>query len=401
MEKVYIVAAKRSPIGSFLGTLSKVSPARLAEKTITGLLNTIDFDPVYFDEVILGNVLSAGHGQGIARQAALKAGIPESVPAYSINMLCGSGMKSVMTAYSQIRAGEGEIFLVGGVESMSQAPFVFPADIRSGRKMGEMNLKDTMVTDGLWDPFNNCPMGMTAENIAEKHGISQEEQDIFAYESHKKTQQAFAAERFDEEITPVKVKIKREIVSFAKDEYPNGSTTLEKLALLRPAFKEDGTVTAGNASGINDGAAFLIVASAKKAKEYNLPLLAEITAVAGSGINPAFMGLGPVAAAAKALEKASLTLKEIDLIELNEAFAAQAIGVLREWGEEHGVEEGFFKDRLNVNGGAIALGHPIGASGARILVTLVHEMIKRRSSAGLASLCIGGGMGSAVIIKCV
>ncbi|MGL6104895.1 acetyl-CoA C-acetyltransferase [Romboutsia sp.] len=401
MSKVYIIDAKRSPIGSFLGTLSTVSPSELAGQVIKKTLEDNNIDGKNIDEVILGNVLPAGQGQGIARQASIYANIPHEVPAYTINIICGSGMKSVMTAYSQIKSEMADLIVAGGVEVMSQVPYITDANIRTGSKMGGMNLKDSLIVDGLTDSFNNYHMGITAENIADKHNISREEQDQFAIKSQQKAIKALDEDRFRDEIVPIEVKNRKSTMIFDKDEYPNRNTTLEKLSSLRAAFKKDGSVTAGNASGINDGASIIIVASEKAVKEYNLKPIAEIISLGQGGVDPSIMGLGPVPAIKSALDRVNMNLEEIDLVELNEAFAVQSLGVMKELKENHNLSNDWFEDRTNVNGGAIALGHPLGASGARIITTLLHEMKKRKSNYGLASLCIGGGMGTCVIVKSV
>ncbi len=398
-KKVFIIAAKRTPIGKFMGSLANIPPGELGALVIKNILEETGIQPEEIDEVIGGNVLSAGQKQGVIRQAAVKAGIPPEVPAYSINMVCGSGMKAVMNAYADIKAGEADLVIAGGTENMSKAGFVLSGDLRSGFKMGNMQAIDHMVNDGLTDAFNDYHMGITAENIAEKYHISREDQDRFAYNSQQKAIKAVDSGAFNEEIVPVPVVIKKETVTFDKDEFPNRNSTPEKMAALRPAFKKDGTVTAGNASGVNDGASFVLLASEEKAKELGLKPLAEIVAVGQGGVDPAFMGLGPVPAIRKALQKAGLKLSDMEMIELNEAFAAQSLGVIQNLTEEHGISREWIDERTNMNGGAIALGHPIGASGNRILVTLVHELIAQHKKYGLASLCIGGGMGTAIIIK--
>ena len=399
MSKVYIVEAKRSALGKFLGTLSTLSPAELAGQVIKAVIEETKIDPKKIDEVVLGNVLSAGHGQNLGRQAAIAGGIPAEVPAYAINILCGSGMKSVMTAYGQIKSGMANLVIAGGVEVMSQAAFTVDGKTRQGNKMGSIQLKDTLLSDGLTDVFNNYHMGMTAENIVEKYSLSRQDQDKLAIRSQEKAIEAVDSNRFKDEIVPIKVKTRKETIEFSKDEYPNRNTSLEKLSTLRPAFKADGSVTAGNASGINDGAAILLIASEKAIKEYNLTPMAEIVSVGQGGVDPSVMGLGPVPAINNAIEDSGLELKNMELLELNEAFAAQALGVITELKEKHNVDDAWFEERMNVNGGAIALGHPLGASGGRIITTLVHEMKKRDLNYGLASLCIGGGMGTAIVIK--
>lgn len=400
MKKVYIVSAKRTPIGSFLGSLKGIGPAELGGIVIKSILSETRIEGREIDEVIVGNILSAGHGQGVGRQTAVAGGIPYEVPAYSINILCGSGMKALMTGVSSIRAGESDLIIAGGVESMSQAGFVAPATIRNGHKMMDLKMADHMVKDGLTDAFNDYHMGVTAENIAEKYNLSRERQDEFAMKSQEKAIAAVDSGRFKDEIVPVEIKTRRETTVFDKDEYPNRRTSLEKLNTLRTAFKKDGTVTAGNASGINDGASMVLLASEDAIKKYNLIPMAEVEALGQGGVDPSIMGMGPVPAIKQLLSRTDLELKDIEVLELNEAFAAQALGVMTELSYQHqGVSMDWFADKTNVNGGAIALGHPIGASGNRIITTLVHEMVKRDAKNGIASLCIGGGMGTAVLLK--
>lgn len=398
-RKVFIVAAKRTAIGKMFGTLANFTPGDLGAVVIKDILKETGVNPALIDEVIGGNILSAGQGQGVVRQASIKGGIPAEVPAYSINMVCGSGLKSVMTGYNDILVGDAELVLAGGTEVMSNAGFIFNGNLRNGVKMGNITAIDHMVNDGLTDAFENYHMGITAENIAEKFGITREEQDQFAINSQAKAIAAVDAGKFAKEITPVEIVTRKETIIFKDDEYPNRATSFEKLGTLKPAFKKEGTVTAGNASGINDGASFVLLASEEKMKELGLTPLAEIVAVGQGGVEPAVMGLGPVPAIRCALKKAGLKLSDMDLLELNEAFAAQSLGVVHELVAEHGVSKEWIFERTNINGGAIALGHPIGASGNRILVTLVHELIAENKNIGLASLCIGGGMGTAVIIK--
>ncbi|MGI6360051.1 MAG: acetyl-CoA C-acetyltransferase [Acholeplasmatales bacterium] len=399
MRKVYIVAAKRTAIGSFLGTLSGVHPAEYGANTLKVMLEEVKVDPSKLDEVVVGNILPAGLGQGIARQVALKAGVPVEVSAYSLNMVCGSGMKAIFNGYSNIKLGLHDLVVAGGVESMSNAPYLLSAQSRSGFKMGDKQLVDHMITDALTDVFNNYHMGVTAENIVSKYGLSREEQDEFAITSQLRAIKAVDSGVFKEEIVPYVIKSRRGDTVFENDEYPNRTTSLEKLAALRPAFTKDGSVTAGNASGINDGASFVLLASEEAVKKYNLKPLVEIVSVGQGGVDPSVMGLGPVPAVRNALKMANLKLTDIDVFELNEAFAAQSLGVLRELTKEHGVSKEYMLERTNVNGGAIALGHPVGASGNRIVVTLVHEMLRSNKKLGLASLCIGGGMGTALILK--
>lgn len=397
MSKVYIVEAKRTAIGSFLGTLKNEHPSHLGATVLKSILDEGSVKADQIDEVIVGNILPAGIGQGIARQIAIKAGLPIEIPAYSLNMVCGSGMKSVMNAYAAIQSKQAKVIVAGGVESMSGAPFVMPKQVRSGQKMGGITAEDHIIHDALTDAFNNYHMGITAENIADKYSISRQEQDAFAYESQKRALSAVDGGRFKDEIVPVSVKTRRETIVFDTDEYPNRKTTPEILAKLRPAFKKEGSVTAGNSSGINDGASMVVLCDESALTKEPL---AEIIAVGQGGVDPSLMGMGPVPAIRKALENAGMALEDMDLIELNEAFAAQSLGVIKALSEEHKVTEEWIKERTNVNGGAIALGHPVGVSGNRIIVTLIHEMKKRGLTYGLASLCIGGGMGTAVIIKC-
>jgi acetyl-CoA C-acetyltransferase len=347
----------------------------------------------------MGNVISAGQGMGVGRQAAIYAGIPEEVPAYGVNMVCGSGMKTVMDAVAHIRAGDVSVAIAAGVEVMSQIPFATPSTLRDGNKMGGFEMKDLLINDGLTDVFNQYHMGVTAENIAKQFEISREAQDAFALDSQLKAVAAIEAGKFNDEIVPISVQQRRETVTFAIDEYPKAEATLAGLQGLRPAFDKEGSVTAGNASGINDGASVIIVASQSAVDEYGLEPLAEILGYAQTGIDPRVMGLGPVSAVTQALEKAELSIEQIDLFELNEAFAAQALGVIHGLSAEHHVSTESILAKSNVNGGAIALGHPLGASGNRILVTLVHELKRRGENYGVASLCVGGGMGTAVVIK--
>ena len=399
MNKVYLVSAKRSAIGSMLGTLKDMSPTDLGAKVLKATLEAGKVDPAWLDEVIVGNVLPAGVKQGPARQVAIGAGVPVEIPAYSLNMVCGSGMKAVMNAVTAIKAGMAHVIAAGGTEVMSGAPFLVPGKVRSGNKMGEMKLIDHMLVDSLTDAFGNMHMGITAENVAERYGITREMQDAFAIKSQEKAIAAQDAGNFKEEIVPLTVKAGRKEILFDADEYINRTTTLEKLGTLRPAFKPDGTVTAGNASGINDGASFVIVASAEAVEKYNLTPMAEIVAVGQGGVEPDVMGLGPVPAVTNALKNAQMKLADMEVLELNEAFAAQSLGVVKLLSEQHGVSQEDIMARCNVNGGAIALGHPVGASGNRIIVTLAHELKRSGKTYGVASLCIGGGMGTAVILK--
>ncbi|MBU1145061.1 MAG: acetyl-CoA C-acetyltransferase [Firmicutes bacterium] len=398
-QKVFIVGAKRSPIGQFLGSLKDVHPSDLGAFVLKSLLEETKIPLDMIDEVIIGNILSAGLGQGLARQVSIKAGIPNSVPAYSLNMVCGSGMKAIMNAFVGIQAGFSNLVVAGGVESMSKAPYIVSSKVREGVKMGDLSFTDHMISDSLTDAFSQLHMGVTAENIVDMHSISRASQDEFAIQSQQKAIAAVDAGRFKDEIIPITIKTRKETIIFDTDEYPNRTTSLEKLSKLRPAFKQDGSVTAGNSSGINDGASFTIIASEEMVKKYHLPVLAEIISIGQGGVDPNVMGLGPVPAISKSLKNANLTLDDLELIELNEAFAAQSIGVVKELVKEHLVNEEDLLKKINVNGGAIALGHPLGASGNRIVVSLLYEMIKRDNHIGLASLCIGGGMGTSIIIK--
>ena len=397
--KTYIVAAKRTAIGKFLGSLAGFGAGELGAIVIKNILKETGIDAHSIDQVIVGNVLSAGQGQGVARQAALKAGIPVHVPAYGIDMVCGSGMKSVMLGCVEIAAGNADVIIAGGIESMSNTPFMLGSALRNGQKMGDFKAIDHMVFDGLTDIFNNYHMGITAENVAQNYGISRNDQDEFAYKSQQKAIKAIDSGVFANEIVPIEIVSKKETILFDKDEFPNRASTPEKLAALKPAFKKDGTVTAGNASGVNDGASFVLIMSERKIKELGIKPLVEVIASGQGGVAPEVMGLGPVPAIRQALKKAGMGLKQMDILELNEAFAAQSLGVVEELCAEHNVTKEWILERTNVNGGAIALGHPIGASGNRILVSLVHEMKRLNHSFGLASLCIGGGMGTAIIVK--
>ena len=394
--KVYIVEAKRSAIGSFLGTLKDVKPGDLAGQVIKDL--TKDIDNSIVDEVIVGNILSAGHSQGIGRQASIYGGLPESTVAYSINMLCGSGMKAVMNAITEIKAGEKDVIIAGGVESMSAAPFLVSSKARAGLGLAETKLVDSM-SDALVDAFEGYHMGITAENIAQRFNITRDMQDEYAINSQKKAAIADDAGKFIDEITPITIKTRKGDVVFDKDEYINRNTSLEKLQKLRPAFKKDGTVTAGNASGINDGASFTLIASEDAVKKYNLKPLAEIVDVSQVGIDPSVMGLSPAYAIEELLKKTDISLDEIDLFEINEAFAAQVLGVFELLKEKVDLNDEIIQEKMNINGSGIALGHPVGASANRIIVSLVHEMQKQDSNYGLASLCIGGGMGTAILLK--
>ena len=401
MKKIFIVSAKRTPIGKFMGSLSTFSAAELGTKVIKAILDETKIDPAIIDTVIVGNVLSGGLKQGVGRQCAIGAGIPHEKTAYSINMVCGSGMKAVMNACTDISQGYASVVIAGGTESMSNAGFILQGNLRSGVKMGNMQAVDHMVNDGLTDAFGEYHMGITAENVAERLLITREAQDAFSYQSQQKAIAAVDGDKFKDEIVPIEVVTRKETHIFDKDEFPNRTSTLEQLAKLRPAFKKDGTVTAGNASGINDGASFVMLADEEAVNKYGLKPVAEIVAFGEGGVDPSVMGLGPVPAVRKALQRAGLKLSDMEMIELNEAFAAQSLGVIKTLCEEHGVTPEWMAERTNVHGGAIALGHPIGASGNRILVSLIHELKMYGKDLGLASLCIGGGMGTAIIVKAV
>lgn len=391
MKNVVIVAAKRTPIGTFGGALASLSADQLGSTVIKTLLESSGVKGEQIDEVILGQILTAGCGQNPARQASINAGLPSQVPAMTINKVCGSGLKALQLAAQSIMLGDAEIVIAGGQESMSQSAHVLP-NSRNGQRMGNWQLEDTMIKDGLWDAFNDYHMGITAENIVEKYGISREEQDQFAVHSQQKAEAAQKAGRFTDEIVSVSIpQRKGDPIIVDTDENPRHGATLEKFSSLRPAFKKDGTVTAANASSINDGAAAVILCEEEKAKALGLPVLARIAAYSNAGVDPSIMGTGPIPASKKCLEKAGWSVDQLDLIEANEAFAAQAISVNRDMEWDTG--------KVNVNGGAIALGHPIGASGCRVLVTLVHEMQKRDAKKGLATLCIGGGMGVALAVE--
>lgn len=391
MRDVVIAAAKRTAVGGFGGGLSSLRADQLGSAVIKALLEETGVSPDQIDEVILGQVLTAGCGQNPARQASINAGVPATVPAMTINKVCGSGLKAVHMAAQAIQCGDAELILAGGQESMSQSPHVLP-NSRNGQRMGNWNMVDTMISDGLWDAFNDYHMGVTAENIAEKYGISREEQDEFAAASQQKAAAAMDAGHFASQIVPVPVpQRKGDPIIVDQDENPRAGVTAESLGKLRPAFKKDGTVTAGNASALNDGAAAVIVCSAEKAKALGLTPLATIRGYANAGVEPSIMGTGPIPASQRCLQRAGWTVDELDLIEANEAFAAQAISVNRDLGWD--------VNKVNVNGGAIALGHPIGASGCRILVSLLHEMTRRDAKKGLATLCIGGGMGVALAVE--
>ena len=391
MRDIAILAATRTAIGAFQGGLSSLPAQALGAHLIGAILRDTGVAPEQIDEVILGQILTAGSGQNPARQAAVQAGLPYDVPSMAINKLCGSGLKAVHLAAQAIALGDADLVLAGGQESMSLAPYVLPK-ARTGLRLGHAQLEDSLIRDGLWDAFNDYHMGITAENLAEKYAITREQQDAFAAASQEKAIDAVATGRFRDEITPIEIpQRKGDPVVVDTDEQPRAGTTADALAKLKPAFRKDGTVTAGNASTINDGAAVLLLASADKAKALGLPVLAWVKSWASAGVDPAIMGIGPVPATRKTLEKAGWTLADLDLIEANEAFAAQSLAVAKDLQWD--------MDKVNVNGGAIALGHPIGASGARVLVTLIHELIRRDAHKGLATLCIGGGQGVAIAIE--
>jgi len=390
MEEIYIVGAARTPIGKFGGALAKTPAADLGALVIRKVLERARVSADQVSEVIMGQVLTAGVGQNPARQAAMKAGLPEMIPAMTINKVCGSGLKAAMLGAQSIAHGDADIVVAGGQESMSLSPHALMGS-REGFRMGDAKMVDTMIVDGLWDVYNQYHMGVTAENVAKEYAVTREEQDEFAVKSQNKAEAAQKSGKFKDEIVTVEIPSRKGPVMFADDEYPRHGTTLEAMKTLKPAFDKNGTVTAGNASGINDGAAAVVLASAKKVKELGLKPLARIRSFASAGVDPKYMGMGPVPASKRTLARAGWEAKDLDLMEINEAFAAQAIAVNRQMGWD--------TSKVNVNGGAIALGHPIGASGCRVLVTLLHEMQKRDARRGLASLCIGGGMGVAMAVE--
>ena len=391
MREVVIASAVRTAIGNFGGSLLPLSAPELGAIVIKEALKRANVPGEKVDEVIFGNVLQAGLGQNPARQASIKAGLPIEVPAFTVNKVCGSGLKCVELAAQSILAGDNDIVVAGGMESMSNAPFVTSGKARWGLRMGDSKLVDVMIKDGLWDAFNNYHMGITSENVAEKFGVTREDQDEVSARSQQRAIAAIKSGAFKDELVPVTIKTKKGETVFDTDEFPREGTTTEILAKLRPAFKQGGTVTAGNASGLNDGAAALVIMSAEKAQELGIKPMAKILSYASAGVDPAIMGIGPIPASRKALSKAGLEVKDLDLIEANEAFAAQFVEV--------GRELNFDPDKVNVNGGAIALGHPIGASGARILVTLLYALKNRDKKLGLATLCIGGGMGTSAVVE--
>ena len=388
--EIVLAGAVRTAIGKFSGSLSSVPATRLGAFVLAEALKRAGLSGNDVDEVIMGCVLSAGQGQNPARQASIGAGIPQEVPALTVNHVCGSGLKSINMAAAQIMAGEAEVIIAGGMENMSAAPYLLP-DARSGYRMNHGKLIDSMIQDALWDAFNDYHMGITAENLAEQYGITRQMQDEFAAASQQKCEAAQAAGKFADEIAPFEIRVKKETVLFAKDEFPRQGITAEGLGKLAPAFKKDGTVTAANASGINDGAAAVIVMSADAARRLGVTPMAKWVGGAWAGVDPSIMGIGPAASTRKLLKKTGLTIDDMDLIEANEAFAAQALAV--------GKELHWNPDIVNVNGGAIALGHPVGASGCRILVTLLYELKKRNARRGLATLCVGGGMGVSTIVE--
>jgi len=388
-DTVVIVSAKRTAIGSFLGSLSSLSAVDLGKIAVTAALNDAGVSPTDVDELIFGQVLTAGCGQNPARQTAIAAGIPAEKTAFTINQVCGSGLRAVALGLQSIKNGDAKIVVAGGQESMSQSAHA--ANLRNGTKMGNMEFIDTMIKDGLWDAFNGYHMGITAENIADKYALTRADQDGLAATSQQRAEAAIKAGKFKDEIAPVTIKQKKQEIVFDTDEFPRAGTTVESLGALRPAFKPDGTVTAGNASGINDGAAALVLMSGSEAKKRGLTPLATIASWATAGVDPSIMGTGPIPASQQALKKAGWSVADLDLIEANEAFAAQSCSVIKDLGLN--------TDKVNVNGGAIALGHPIGASGARVLTTLLHEMKRRDAKKGLATLCIGGGMGIALCVE--
>lgn len=389
MQDIVITAAKRTPVGSFLGAFASVPAHELGRAAIEAALAQAGVAGEEVSEVIMGQVLTAGQGQNPARQAAMAAGVPKEIPAWGVNQVCGSGLRAIALAAQAVATGDATIVVAGGQESMSLSPHC--QTLRQGAKMGNVSLVDTMITDGLTDVFNGYHMGITAENLAEKYQVTREQQDAFSVRSQNNAEKARAAGRFKDEIVPVTVKGRKGDTVVADDEYIRAGVTIESVAGVRPAFKKDGTVTAANASGLNDGAAALVVMTRAEAEKRGAPILATIKSWASAGVDPAIMGIGPVPASRRALEKAGWTVADLDLIEANEAFAAQALSVNKELGWD--------ADKVNVNGGAIAIGHPIGASGARVLITLLYEMAKRDAKKGLATLCIGGGMGIAMCVE--
>ena len=389
MNSVYITSALRTAIGSLGKSLKNISADNLGSAVITSVINDSRFKSEDIDETIMGQVLTSGTGQNAARQAAIKSGIPKEKPAYIVNQVCGSGIRSIVSGFQSIKAGDSKIVIAGGQENMSLAPHAI--HLRDGKKFGDTKLIDTMINEGLWDVFNDFHMGVTAENVAEKFQIKRDEQDKFALKSQEKALKAIKEARFKEEIINLKIETKKAEINFAQDEHPREGINYETLSRLKPVFKKNGTVTAGNSSGINDGAAAVALMSAEEAKKRSVTKLVEIKSWASCGVDPALMGTGPIPSTKKALELADWTIKDVDLFEINEAFAAQSLAVIKTLSIP--------EEKVNINGGAIALGHPIGASGTRILVTLIHEMIKRDLKKGLATLCIGGGMGISICVE--
>ncbi len=389
MSQVYIVSALRTAVGSLGKTLKNAKAEDLGSSVISKSINNLTLKKEDIDEVIMGQVLTGGTGQNPARQAAIKSGIPKETPAFVVNQVCGSGLRSIVSGYQSIKSGDSKVIIAGGQENMSLAPHAI--HLRDGKKLGDVELVDTMIKDGLWDAFNGYHMGVTAENVAEKFQITREEQDLFALRSQEKANKAKKTNKFKDEIINYKIKLKENDINFNIDEHPRENINLETLSRLRPAFKKDGSVTAGNASGINDGAAAVTLMNSHKAEQNNIEKLVSIKSWASCGVDPALMGTGPIPSSKKALELAGWDINDVDLFEINEAFAAQSLAVLKTLSIP--------EEKVNVNGGAIALGHPIGASGTRILVTLIHEMIKRDVKKGLATLCIGGGMGIAMCVE--
>jgi len=399
INDVFIIGAGRSAIGRFNGGFKDLPASRIAATVIRSIMEREDIPFDHIDEVIIGTILSAGQKMGPGRQASIYSGIPDTVPAWAVNMLCGSGMKAVMLGADLIRLGRANVVVTGGMENMSRAPYLIPPEARTGMRMGHFEIRDHILEEGLTDVFNDYHMGITAENIAQRFAISREEQDRFALESQRKAAASMESGRFEQEICSITIPGRKGATVVTCDEHPRPDTTLEQLSKLRPAFDAQGTVTAGNASGVNDGAAIIILASAEYVRKRGLKPFAKVVEYDQAGVDPAFMGMGPVPAIEKTLHRAHSNLQQMELIELNEAFAAQSLGVLRELSKSHGESVESILSRTNVNGGAIALGHPVGASGARIIVTLLYEMIRRSLRTGLASLCIGGGMGTALIIE--
>ncbi|MCK9199477.1 MAG: acetyl-CoA C-acetyltransferase [Bacilli bacterium] len=400
MSKVYIVAAKRTATGVQLGTLKDVKAPLLGAAVVKQMLADVKLDPKNVDEVFFGEIFTAGVGGGPARQTAIYAGIPNEITASAVNMLCASGMKAIIHGFTYIKAGFRDVVVAGGQESMTQAPYLIPGvKARSGIKMGDWKVQDHMLYDGLVDIFYNYHMGVTAENIAKQYGITRQEQDEFAWNSTVKAIKAIDNGVFDPEIVPIPIKTKKGEILFSRDETANRTTSLEKMGALKPAFSKDGTITAATSSSINDGASGVILMSEEACKKYNCKPLVEVISFGQAGVDPSVMGLGPVPAIRDALKRAKMELKQMDLIELNEAFAAQSIACIRDLAKEHGVSKEWIMERCNVNGGAIALGHAVGSSGSRITVTLIHELKRRNGEYGIASLCVGGGMGATLIVK--